>query len=43
MTTVFLKLLNMSIVASWLVLAVLVLRILLNRAPKAVRCVLWAD
>lgn len=41
MTAVFLKLLNMSIAASWLVLAVLVLRILLKRAPKAVRCVLW--
>lgn len=42
MTAVFLKLLNMSIAASWLVLVVLVLRIMLKRAPKAVRCFLWA-
>lgn len=41
MTAVFLKLLNMSIAASWLILAVLVLRILLRKAPKAMRCVLW--
>ena len=40
METVFLKLLNMSIAASWLVLAVIVLRWLLKRAPKSVRCVL---
>ena len=41
METVFLKLLNMSIAASWLVLAVIVLRWLLKRAPKSVRCILW--
>lgn len=41
MEAVFLKLLNMSIAASWLVLAVLILRMLLQKAPKAIRCVLW--
>lgn len=41
MTTVFIKLLNMSIAASWLVLAVMLLRIILKNAPKWIRCVLW--
>ena len=39
--TVFLKLTNMSISASWLVLAVLVLRLALKKAPKWVNVVLW--
>lgn len=42
MTAIFLKLLNMSIAAGWLVLAVILLRLLLRRAPKALHCVLWA-
>ncbi len=42
MTALFLKLVNMSITASWLVLAVVLLRLLLKRAPKALHCVLWA-
>lgn len=42
MTAVFLKLLNMSIAASWLVLAVILLRFVLKKAPKAIVCVLWA-
>lgn len=42
MAELFLKLLNMSITAGWLVLAVLVLRILLQKAPKWIRCILWA-
>ena len=41
MTAVFLKLLNMSIAASWVVAAVFVLRVLLKKTPKAVMCVLW--
>ncbi len=41
MEAVFLKLLNMSISAGWLILAVVVFRILLKKAPKAIRCVLW--
>jgi beta-lactamase regulating signal transducer with metallopeptidase domain len=40
--TVFLKLLNMSICAGWLALAVIALRILLKKAPKWVMGVLWA-
>lgn len=42
MEAVFLKVLNMGIAAGWLILAVIVLRTLLKRAPKAFRCVLWA-
>ncbi len=41
MSALFLKLLNMSITASWLVLAVVLLRLLLKKAPKAIRCALW--
>lgn len=42
MEAVFLKLLNMSITACWLVLAVVILRLLLKKAPKAIICGLWA-
>lgn len=42
MEAMFLKLLNMSITAGWLVLAVIVLRLLLKKAPKAISCLLWA-
>ncbi len=42
MSTVFLKVLNMSIAASWLVLAALCARLLLRRAPGWVACLLWA-
>lgn len=42
MESVFLKLLNMSITAGWLILAVIVLRLLLRRAPKWITCLLWA-
>ena len=41
-SNLFLKILNISISASWLVLAVLVLRLLLKKAPKWVRVLLWA-
>ncbi len=41
MTEIFLKLVNMSISAGWLILAVLVLRLVLWKAPKVVRCILW--
>ena len=41
MKEVFLALLNMSISASWLVLAVLLLRFCFQKAPKWVRCLLW--
>lgn len=42
MDSIFLKLLNMSIVAGWLILAVMVLRLLLKKAPKWLPCTLWA-
>ena len=38
---IFLKLLNLSISASWLVLVVLALRLVLKRAPKWVNVLLW--
>ena len=41
MTAVFLKLLNMSIAASWLVLAVIVLRLFLKKSPGWIVCLLW--
>lgn len=41
MDAVFLELLNRSIAAGWLVLAVVALRALLRRAPKNLRCLLW--
>ena len=42
MESLFLKLVNMSINASWLVLAVLALRFVLKKAPKSILCSLWA-
>ena len=41
MTEAFLKIVNMSISAGWLVLAVLVLRFALKKAPKWVSVLLW--
>ncbi|MEE1533953.1 MAG: M56 family metallopeptidase [Oscillospiraceae bacterium] len=41
MDDVFLKLVNLSISASWLILAVLVLRFVLKKAPKWVMPLLW--
>lgn len=42
MEALFLKLFNMSVTASWLVLAVVILRTLLKKAPKAITVFLWA-
>lgn len=42
MTEVFLKILNMSLSAGWLVLAVLLLRCVFRKAPKWIRCAMWA-
>lgn len=42
MFTFFLNLVNMSITASWLALAVILLRLLLKKAPKAISVALWA-
>lgn len=41
MENLFLNLLNISITAGYLVIAVLLLRPLLKKAPKYVRCILW--
>ncbi len=41
LSDLFLKLANMSISASWLVLAVLVLRLTLKKAPKWLHVLLW--
>ena len=41
MSELFLKIINMSISASWLVLAVLLLRFALKKAPKWVNVLLW--
>lgn len=41
MNGLFLKILNMSISASWLILAVLLLRLVPRRAPKWVNVLLW--
>lgn len=41
MDAFFLKLLNMSITASWLILAVLALRLILKKTPKWLTCILW--
>ena len=42
MDAAFLKLLNMSFAASWLVLTVVLLRLLLKKVPKFIFCILWA-
>lgn len=42
METTFIKLLNMSISAVWLILAVVILRLLLKKAPKILIVIMWA-
>ena len=41
MSELFLKIINMSISASWLILAVLILRFVLKKAPKWINVLLW--
>lgn len=41
MDNIFLKLLNMSIVAGWLIFAVFCIRLIFRRMPKWVNCLLW--
>ena len=41
MNELFLKIINMSIAANWLILAVLILRFVLKKAPKWVNVLLW--
>lgn len=41
MGDIFLKLLNMSITAGWLILTVLCVRLLFRKMPKWINCLLW--
>ncbi len=41
MDSLFLHILNMSIAASWMILAVLILRVFLKKAPRWVNVLLW--
>ena len=41
MEALFLKLVNMSITASWLVLAVIAVRLIFKKVPKWILCLLW--
>lgn len=41
MADIFLKIFNMSVSACWIVLAILLFRIVLKKAPKWLNCVLW--
>lgn len=44
METVFLKIVNMSAAASWMILAVIIIRFIMKKAkiPKGISCILWA-
>ncbi len=42
MDNIFLTFLNMSITASYIAVAVILIRLLLRRAPKFITCILWA-
>lgn len=41
MEALFLKLVNMSITASWLVLAIIAVRLIFKKTPKWILCLLW--
>ena len=41
MNVLFLKIVNMSILASWLVLVVMILRLILKKAPRWISVLLW--
>lgn len=41
MTDIFLRVLNMSIAAGWLVLAIIILRFILKKGPRWIFCLLW--
>lgn len=41
MTSAFITVLNISISASWMILAVLLVRLLVRRLPRWITCVLW--
>lgn len=41
MAGIFLKIVNMSISACWIILVILLFRLVLKKAPKWINCVLW--
>ncbi len=41
MEELFIKLLNISITAGWMILAIILLRLIFRKAPKFVHCILW--
>lgn len=41
MAAVFLQLVNMGITAGWIVLGILLVRLLIRKAPKWINCLLW--
>lgn len=41
MNTIFLKLLSMGIAAGWLIIAVIIVRLFIKRAPRWIICTLW--
>ena len=41
MEAIFLKILNMSITASWLILGAMLVRFLFKKAPKSLRFIIW--
>ena len=41
MTDLFLRILNLSFSATWVVLAVVIARLLLKKAPRRLICALW--
>ena len=41
MEALFLKLLNLSMTAGWLILAIVVLRLVSRKAPRWIFCLLW--
>ena len=42
MTGIFIKILNMSISAGWIVLAAVAFRLIFKKAPKWSRCIVWS-
>ena len=41
MENLFAQIIKMTIESSWLILAVIVIRLILKKAPKWIRCVMW--
>ena len=41
MSTLFLKIVNLSITASWLILVIILIRPIMKKVPKWIQCALW--